>query len=60
MPEATRQLAPAIPWTQIIGMRHILVHDYFGVDIEVVWRVVERDLPLLKQEVAGLLARLGN
>jgi uncharacterized protein with HEPN domain len=60
MPEATRQLSPAIPWAQIIGMRHVLVHDYFGVDIEVVWRVVERDLPLLKQETEGLLARLGD
>jgi uncharacterized protein with HEPN domain len=36
------------------------VHHYFGVDIEVVWRVVERDLPLLKQETEGLLARLGD
>ena len=58
MPESTRQLAPSIPWTQIVGMRHILVHDYFGVDTDVVWGVVERDLGTLKREIAALLRRL--
>ena len=58
IPEATRQLAPNVPWTQIIGMRHILVHDYFGVDTAVVWGVVERDLAPLKREIAVLLDRL--
>jgi uncharacterized protein with HEPN domain len=39
-------------------MRHILVHDYFGVDADVVWSVVERDLGPLKREIAALLDRL--
>ena len=58
IPESTRQWAPGIPWTQIIGMRHILVHDYFGVDTAAVWGVVERDLGPLKQEISTLLRRL--
>lgn len=36
-------------------MRNILVHHYFGIDVAVVWAVVERDLPSLKQQVEGLL-----
>jgi uncharacterized protein with HEPN domain len=37
------------------GMRHILVHDYFGIDRDEVWSVVERDLPVLRREVEVLL-----
>ncbi len=33
-----------IPWKKIIGMRHILVHGYFEIDLEVVWSVIENDL----------------
>lgn len=43
----TRALHPAIPWSQIIGMRHRVVHDYFAVDLEIVWAVVSSDLPEL-------------
>lgn len=55
-----REQAPDLPWSKMIGMRHILVHDYFAVDTETVWNVVERDLPALKNNIQRLMKRLGR
>lgn len=55
-PEVVEEL-PEIPWTDIIGMRHVLVHHYFAIDTEIVWSVVERNLPSFKTQVQGLLER---
>jgi len=49
---------PLIPWPQVVAMRNALVHDYFGVDLEEVWRVVERDLPDLKRKLNTLVREL--
>ena len=53
--EDLRARYPQIPWPLIVGMRHILVHDYFGIDLDEVWTVVERDLPVLRGEVQAIL-----
>ena len=58
LPESIKARAPAVPWAKIIGMRHILVHDYFGIDTDIVWDVVERDLPTLKRQLEDLLATI--
>jgi uncharacterized protein with HEPN domain len=54
----TKTLHPEVPWQSIAAFRNVLVHDYLGVDLDIVWDVVERDLPGLKQAVAALLATL--
>ena len=50
-----REKHPGISWTDIIGMRHILVHNYFDVDLKIVWTTVEKDLSMLKQHVNAIL-----
>jgi uncharacterized protein with HEPN domain len=51
---------PEVPWAQIVALRNILVHEYFGIDLEEVWATVQRDLPALKGQVQALLLALGR
>lgn len=44
-------------WAEAVGRRNILVHRYFGIDLDLVWQVVERDLPVLKGIILGILGR---
>lgn len=57
LPEETRKSIPQIPWSDIVGMRHVLVHNYFGIDTELVWNVVETQLGALKTAIEAFLGR---
>lgn len=49
---------PEVAWPEIIGTRNILVHLYFDIDLDITWRVVEKDLPVLKGQVKEMLENL--
>ncbi len=55
IPQDFKEKHPEIPWKKINGMCNILVHMYFGIDPDVVWAVVEEDLPNLKARVDAFL-----
>jgi uncharacterized protein with HEPN domain len=64
--EAARQLSADlkarhrnIPWAQVIGMRNILIHEYFGVDLALVWATVQKDLPVLYKAILEILKAEG-
>lgn len=51
----TRQSSPAIPWREIVAMRHKLVHEYFRLDEDVLWDVVTRHVPALVAELEKIV-----
>lgn len=55
IPADDRQRFPAIPWAQVVGLRNRIVHGYFDVDLDIVWQIVEHDLPPLIAQLERIL-----
>ena len=47
--EQLKATRPSIEWARIAAFRNLLVHNYLGIDLDIVWEIVERDIPRLKQ-----------
>jgi uncharacterized protein with HEPN domain len=57
VPAELRQQAPDIEWTKIAGLRDVLIHAYFNIDLEIVWDVVANKLPAFARGVKQLLGK---
>jgi uncharacterized protein with HEPN domain len=58
LPEDLKREHPEIPWRDIAGLRDIIVHQYFGLDLELIWDVVKRDIPELKPRLKRIQEEL--
>ncbi|MCB9282640.1 MAG: DUF86 domain-containing protein [Lewinellaceae bacterium] len=53
-----REKNPEIPWKQIVGLRVIVIHEYFGVDENVIWEIIQNDLPSFKRQVEEIVENI--
>lgn len=53
--EAVKNQFSEIEWSQIVGMRNVFVHEYFGVDTRLVWEIIKNDLPEFKKKVNAII-----
>jgi uncharacterized protein with HEPN domain len=49
LPDSLKQRYPQVPWADIVGMRNLIVHGYYLMDLEIVWKTIHEDLPLLRE-----------
>ena len=57
IPANVKDKHPDIEWKKIAGLRDILAHEYFGIDIDILWDIVENKLPDLKKDISRLLKK---
>ena len=55
VPDEVRNRHPSVPWRRIVGLRNVVVHHYFGVDLSVVWVIVSSQLEELKEEIEKIV-----
>ncbi len=57
IPSDERHRNPNVQWKRLAGLRDILIHQYFGVDVELIWNLAQEKLPHLEREIAAMLGR---
>ena len=55
IPESVKEAHPELEWAKILGLRNRVIHEYFGVDLDIIWRIVKDELPVLKAKMRELL-----
>ena len=55
VPEDVRSSNTDVEWKKIVGLRDILIHEYFGVDVEIIWDIIENKLPVLERQIQRML-----
>jgi len=56
--DETKSRFTEVEWQKITGLRHILVHEYFGIDEKIVWGIIVKDLPVLKTTILDIVQKI--
>ena len=54
LPQDFKEKHPEIGWARIVGLRHRIVHEYFGVDLQIIWQILQKDLPIFKKALLAI------
>lgn len=60
IPSEVRQKHAQIPWKQMTGTRDKLIHEYFGVNLQVLWKAMNEDIPALRPKIEEMLRKMGE
>lgn len=58
IPDEVRDQYPDVPWRRIVGLRNIVIHEYFGVDFENIWKIVKENIPEVKPFIKQVSKKL--
>ena len=58
IPEEIKSKNPEVAWSEAIGMRNKVTHEYFGVDEDILWKTIKEDLPVFKKQISKILGSL--
>lgn len=51
MPKSFREKHTEIPWRETVGLRNVIAHEYFGLDIDIIWDVIQTQIPMLEKQI---------
>lgn len=60
IPDEIREKHPDIPWKRMIGLRNIVIHDYFGIDLDTIWMIASKNIPETKPLIVAMCTLLGE
>jgi len=60
LPEEYTERHSDIEWVKIIGLRNRIVHEYFGVDLQIIWQIIKKDLPVFKTSLNKIRSRMDS
>ncbi len=60
IPNDFKEKYPEVPWKKIAGLRDIIIHTYFNIDLDITWEIVKKDLPDLKEKILKIKKELGE
>jgi len=54
LPDEFKEKHPQVEWHKVVGLRNRIIHDYFGVDLKIIWQIIHIDLPALRQTLSKI------